>query len=76
LWRPRAQLVISAKVGCGYVITVFACLSLSVNRLSQKVVKEFLPIFWRGGMCSWSDFGDDPEYDADTEIFGKEFLYH
>ena len=56
-------------------LCLLVCLCLLIDYL-KKLSKNFYQFFWRGGMCSWSDFGDDPEYDADTEIFGKEFLYH
>ena len=53
-------------------------LSLSVDRIAQKVVYEFDEIFEGLGCATssnWSDFDVDPDHDIDTGIFKYKF-YH
>ena len=53
-------------------------LSLSVDRIAQKVVYEFDEIFEGLGCATssnWSDFDVDPDHDMDTGIFIYKF-YH
>ena len=57
---------------------VFLSISLSVGRMTQKVVDEFWWNFGGAGCVtsnSWLDFGGDRDHDADTGIFEWN-IYH